>query len=61
LVEIFAAKGVTPGVATSLKKDVWAAAMIYPEQVSQWLVLSDEQREALKLFWGADTPPGSIL
>jgi len=29
---------------------MWEAAMIYPEQVNQVLMLSDEQRWALRLF-----------
>jgi hypothetical protein len=30
--------------------------MIYPEPVNPRLVPSDEQREALKLFWGEGAP-----
>ena len=38
------------GIATSIRKHLWQAAMIYPEQVNRTLVLSEEQRTALALF-----------
>ena len=41
---------VKPGVASSVRKHLWNAAMIYPEQVNQTLILTDEQRNALALF-----------
>jgi hypothetical protein len=38
------------GIATSVRKHLWQAAMIYPEQVNPALILSEEQRVALALF-----------
>ena len=34
----------------SVRKKFWDAAMIYPEQVNQTLILTDQQRAALALF-----------
>jgi hypothetical protein len=47
---------IKPGTATSVRVARWNAGLIYPEQVNQRLVLSDDQRDALRLFWGVDTP-----
>ena len=38
------------GIATSVRKHLWQAAMIYPEQVNPALILSEEQHAALALF-----------
>ena len=38
------------GIGTSIRKQIWQQAMIYPEQVNQALILTDEQRAALQLF-----------
>jgi hypothetical protein len=43
-------RAVKIGIATSVRKHIWQAAMIYPEQVNQALILTDEQRTALRLF-----------
>jgi hypothetical protein len=43
-------KPLMPGIATSIRKHLWQAAMIYPEHVNQALVLRDEQIAALRLF-----------
>jgi hypothetical protein len=39
-----------PGIATSVKKALWAEAEIYPNQVNTALTVTDEQRAALQLF-----------
>ena len=38
------------GVATSITRDIWNSAQIYPEQNSKQLILTPEQRMRLKLF-----------
>ncbi len=48
-----ALKAIRPGVATSIRKELWTDAMIYPETTTPGF-LSDLQREALYQFWGAD-------
>jgi hypothetical protein len=52
-------KAIKPGTAASVRKARWERAVIYPVQVNLSLIVSDEQRQALRLFWGVDTPPGS--
>jgi hypothetical protein len=42
--------GVKIGIATSVRKDLWAPAQLYPEQRSPLLVLTAEQRGSLELF-----------
>lgn len=54
LLSRLAIRGVRLGVATSVRSELWAAAMIYPDQVNQALIVSGEQREALQLFWGSE-------
>ena len=39
------------GIATSMRKSVWEAAMIYPDSRSPAYRLSEEQRRQLALFW----------
>jgi hypothetical protein len=43
-------RGVGIGVATSIRRSLWEAAMIYPESHNPRLVLTDEQRRLLALF-----------
>jgi hypothetical protein len=43
-------RGVKLGVATSVRKAVWDAAMIYPHNRNPSYALSDEQRRQLALF-----------
>jgi hypothetical protein len=40
LLEKLALKGIKPGIATSIRKEYWAEAMIYPETTAPGL-LSD--------------------
>jgi hypothetical protein len=42
--------GVKVGVATSIRKDLWPPAQLYPKQCSRLLSLSPEQRASLDLF-----------
>jgi|SRR5680860_56588 len=49
-----AIKGVQPSGTTSVRAAIWANAMMYPQAVNPRLVISDEQRRALELFWGID-------
>jgi hypothetical protein len=44
------AAGVGIGVATSIRRSFWDAAMIYPEACNPRLVLSEEQRRLVALF-----------
>lgn len=43
-------KPVKIGVATSVTKDLWAAAEIYPHASCPWLTVSGDQRARLALF-----------
>jgi hypothetical protein len=43
-------KDVKIGVATSVKKQLWEEAEIYPTQRNGRLILSDEQKNLIKLF-----------
>ena len=49
LIPALAAEGGTH-IGPSVKSIDWQQAMIYPEQVNQALILTDEQRAALQLF-----------
>ena len=42
--------GVRIGVATSVRRDLWAMAEIYPEQHNAMLLISEEQKRLLDLF-----------
>ena len=42
--------GVALGIATSVRKDYWTRAEIYPRPTNPLLPLTDEQQEALALF-----------
>lgn len=50
LVEPLRARGVKMGTATSVARELWEAAEVYPNQRSPWLAVSDEQRRMLRLF-----------
>ncbi len=43
-------RGVKFGVATSVKKDQWEAAEIYPIQRNKTIILADDQKKLLGLF-----------
>lgn len=52
------ARGVQIGVAASVRVGDWDAAEIFPRQVNSALSVSEDQREALRLFAGEiDAPP----
>ncbi len=50
LVDALGTRGVKLGIATSVARQYWDGAEIYPTQTNDRLVLSDEQRGALALF-----------
>ncbi len=50
LVQSLKQRGVKIGVAASVAKPLWVSAEVYPEQRSQALVLTDEQKEQLRIF-----------
>lgn len=50
LIQELGMRGVKVGIATSVAKEFWAEAEIYPTQANRQLVLSDEQRALLALF-----------
>lgn len=52
-------RGVKLGVATSVAKNRWEAAEVYPRPKSVDLVLSSEQRQALALF-SSQTPAEAL-
>jgi len=52
LIEELKREGVKIGIATSVKKKFWDEAEIYPEQRNRELILTERQRELLKLFSG---------
>ena len=47
------ARGIRPGIGSSLRRPIWETAMIYPEARNPQMTLSQEQREVLSLFAGA--------
>ena len=49
LVQSLIADGVNQ-IGPSVRKEYWDKAMIYPAQVNQTLILTEEQRAALRLF-----------
>jgi hypothetical protein len=53
LVEELRRRGVKIGVSSSVPKDLWVGAEIYPVQRNAVLELSEEQRAALALFRSA--------
>lgn len=50
LVEFLTGLGRTPGVATSVRKHLWEAAMVYPEASNPVFELNETQRQMLSLF-----------
>jgi len=46
------ARGVKIGVASGVRQAQWAAASLYPDDTSQMLILTAEQRQLLSLFGG---------
>ncbi|MBA2598127.1 MAG: hypothetical protein H0V00_15995 [Chloroflexia bacterium] len=54
LLNELAVRGLQPGVARSVRRTLWDAAMIYPEARNPLLALNREQRAALALFAGED-------
>ncbi len=44
------AHGIRPGAPTSVRRELWDSAMIYPEARNPLLPLNQEQRDALALF-----------
>jgi len=44
------------GIATSVKKQLWEMAEIYPTQRNSQLILSVEQKNLLELFGEGDFP-----
>jgi hypothetical protein len=50
LMQELGGRGVTVGIATSVTKAAWAAAMIYPHSNNLSYVLSEAQRQQLELF-----------
>ncbi len=53
LLSKLATKGVKLGVGTSIRSALWSEAMIYPDPVNSRFAITDEQKQALQLFWGA--------
>ena len=45
-------KDVKLGIAISVRQELWAEAMLYPDQHNPDYLLSDEQRDLLRLFGG---------
>jgi hypothetical protein len=54
LLDVKQGQGVKIGIATSLRKDEWNAAEIYPSQTSEVLRLDPEQTALLRLFTSDD-------
>jgi hypothetical protein len=50
LTEAILKKGSKPGIATSIKKEYWDQAELWPEQKSRALVLEETQKSALNMF-----------
>lgn len=50
LLQALSVRGRRPGTATSVRRDLWDAAMIYPEGHNARLELTTEQRDNLGLF-----------
>ena len=61
LLEELRRQGVKLGVATSVRKAVWEATMIYPQSHNPLYVLSDGQRRQLALFEGMLSPEADGL
>lgn len=52
VLEALSAHGRRPGIATSVRREVWEAARIFPESRNPRLHLTEDQRERLRLFQG---------
>ena len=50
LLRILRSRGVKVGVATSIRREYWEYAEIYPTHHNKQLILSDRQKEMLALF-----------
>ena len=50
LTETILKKGSKPGIATSVKKEYWDQAELWPEQNNQILILEEDQKSALAMF-----------
>lgn len=50
LVENLKSRGIKIGIATSITKQLWQEAEIYPTQRNNQLILSEEQKRSLALF-----------
>lgn len=57
LLQALSAAGRRPGTATSLRAQLWEAAMIFPEPRNPSLQLTARQREDLRLFSGSEASP----
>lgn len=57
LVQALAERGLKIGVATSVRREYWHAAEVYPEVQCPYYRLSDEQRVLLDLFRTEIEPP----
>jgi hypothetical protein len=44
------ARGIRIGIATSVRRELWESAEIFPQQTNKALLLTDEQRRLLPLF-----------
>jgi hypothetical protein len=53
LLAALAARGIRPGTAASVRRELWDAATVFPEARNTQLPLAQEQRDALLLFNGA--------
>lgn len=58
LMPLLVERGVKVGIATSVRKKDWENAMIFPDQRSEELIITQEQTQMLQLF---DTPIQSII
>jgi hypothetical protein len=56
LLQVLSARGRHPGIATSLRREVWEAAMLYPEPRNSLLQLTERQRADLSLFQDSGVP-----
>ena len=50
LLRILGSRGVKVGIATSIRREYWEGAEIYPTPHNKQLILSDRQKEMLTLF-----------
>ena len=50
LIEELEKRGIKIGIATSVRKELWEQAEIYPEQRNKELILKDDQKKYLAMF-----------